>query len=98
MYGAGRGGRPWRRLREQVFARDQYTCAVCGRVTVDDLQCDHIVAIANGGTDDMSNLRAICADCHAVKTAIDRTGNAPRRVAIGSDGWPVAQCVKRGTI
>jgi 5-methylcytosine-specific restriction protein A len=51
-----------------VLLRDQYTCQVCDRVT-DELEVDHITPLARGGSDDMSNLRAICVPCHKTKTA-----------------------------
>ncbi|WP_083701131.1 HNH endonuclease signature motif containing protein [Gemmobacter megaterium] len=40
-----------------------------------------------GGTDALSNLQCICADCHAWKTAQEsnKTGRRP----VGLDGWPV---------
>lgn len=85
-------GRPWRRLRDAVFLRDQYTCQDCGRVGLpSDLACDHVVPLAKGGTDEMSNLQALCdgpGSCHERKT-ITENGGKPR-VAIGLDGWPVS--------
>lgn len=67
-WGAGRGGRPWRRKREAILIRDDYTCCVCGLITK-DLEVDHIVNVAQGGTDDDDNLQAICIPCHKTKTA-----------------------------
>ncbi|TWV80433.1 AAA family ATPase [Moraxella sp. VT-16-12] len=66
-WGKGRGGRPWRRLKDEILARDLYTCQHCGRVG-GQLELDHIVNTANGGTDDPSNLQILCHDCHKVKT------------------------------
>ena len=66
-WGNGRGGRPWRRIREQVFIRDKYTCQDCGRIG-GQLECDHKVPVSQGGTDDMDNLQTLCADCHHPKT------------------------------
>ena len=69
-FGQGRGGRPWRRLRERILQRDGYCCQACareGRVQIAH-EVDHIVNIAAGGTDDPSNLEAICTDCHRKKT------------------------------
>ncbi|WP_201555800.1 HNH endonuclease [Psychrobacter sp. 72-O-c] len=66
-WGHGRGGRPWRRKREQIFTRDKFTCQVCGRVG-GDLELDHIVNVAKGGTDDDDNLQTICTTCHKPKT------------------------------
>lgn len=67
-WGSGRGGRPWRRKREAILIRDHYTCRVCG-LTTKDLEVDHVVNVAQGGTDDDGNLQAICIPCHRAKTA-----------------------------
>lgn len=67
-WGSGRGGRPWRRKRESILIRDNYTCRVCG-LTTKELEVDHIVNVAQGGTDDDGNLQAICIPCHKAKTA-----------------------------
>ncbi len=67
-WGSGRGGRPWRRKREAILLRDNYTCRTCGLVT-NDLEVDHIVNLAQGGTEDDSNLQALCVACHKAKTA-----------------------------
>lgn len=49
---------------------------------------DHIINKAAGGSDDPSNLQAICDACHAEKTS--REGNGGRSVVeFGLDGWPV---------
>lgn len=66
-YGQGRGGRPWRRLVEQVKLRDQYMCRCCALVT-EQGECDHIVPQAEGGSDDMVNLQWLCIPCHEAKT------------------------------
>ncbi len=67
-WGSGRGGRPWRRLRQAILLRDQYTCRACGLVG-GELELDHIVNVARGGTDDPANLQILCRSCHAAKTA-----------------------------
>lgn len=67
-WGSGRGGRPWERKRQRIFLRDNYTCQHCFRPTV-DLECDHIVNLAQGGSDDDSNLQSLCVPCHKIKTA-----------------------------
>src|SRR5690554_1011520 len=74
-WGSGRGGRPWRRIRERILARDCYTCQHCGRVT-DEPEVDHIKNIAQGGTDDDSNLQVLCAPCHKAKTAQESVGRS----------------------
>lgn len=66
-WGSGRGGRPWRRLKAKIHLRDKWTCQCCGIVTK-DLELDHIVNVARGGTDDESNLQSLCVPCHREKT------------------------------
>lgn len=67
---SGRGGRPWRRLRQQIMMRDQGLCQACLRkgVVTPAQEVDHIKPIAEGGRDIESNLEAICKPCHKVKT------------------------------
>lgn len=76
-WGRGRGGRPWRRTREQVFARDKYLCQIClkaGKLTPVELHgpsagvCDHRIPLSQGGPDTMDNLQTICQPCDTVKT------------------------------
>lgn len=74
-WGKGRGGRPWRRLREQVLQRDCYTCQHCGRVCLSENLCaDHIINRARGGTDNLANLQTLCNECHTFKTANESKG------------------------
>lgn len=64
-------GYVWQKLRASVMRRDAYLCQACkaqGRLTV-ATEVDHITPKAHGGTDAMSNLRAICTPCHRTKTA-----------------------------
>jgi 5-methylcytosine-specific restriction protein A len=63
-------GAQWRKRRERVLRRDNYLCVPCaesGRVTPAHA-VDHKIARAEGGTEDDSNLQAICRSCHAMKT------------------------------
>lgn len=62
----------WASLRAHVFTRDKWKCTACG--SVDDLHCDHIVPLTEGGAGDPSNLTTLCRACHGRKTAL--TGNA----------------------
>lgn len=57
-------------LRVQVLARDKYRCLMCGRSTKDEvsLEVDHVVAVTQGGTDELSNLATLCRDCNAGKS------------------------------
>ncbi len=61
-------GKDWRKLRAAILARDGFACKLCGNPAT---QVDHIRPKAHGGADDESNLRAICENCHRVKTGED---------------------------
>ncbi len=62
---SSRGSR-WQAVRARVLARDNHTCGYCGREAT---TVDHIVAKANGGSDDESNLIACCTSCNGRKGA-----------------------------
>lgn len=51
-------------VRYFVFARDNYTCQVCGKSKGKVLQTHHIVYRSNGGTNRADNLITVCTDCH----------------------------------
>ena len=61
-----------RRLRAMVLAEEPL-CREClrqGRITP-ATDVDHIVPLAAGGTNDRSNLQALCHSCHSKKTFRD---------------------------
>lgn len=56
------------KLRYTVFSRDNFTCVYCGRgVPEVVLQVDHILPVAEGGTNDIDNLVTACAECNLGK-------------------------------
>src|SRR5512146_1626594 len=66
-----------KRTRFEVFKRDGFKCAYCGRSPPDVLlHVDHIVAVANGGTDDPTNLVTACQDCNLGKSSVPLTAVA----------------------
>lgn len=78
-WGKGRGGRAWLRLKDEILARDNYTCQACGRVG-GRLELDHILNLAQGGTDHKDNLQILCHACHKIKTqAESRAGGVVKQ-------------------
>jgi 5-methylcytosine-specific restriction protein A len=63
-------GAAWKKLRDQVI-KEEVLCALCREENRVELavSVDHIVPKAAGGTDDRSNLRAMCERHHKGKTA-----------------------------
>ena len=70
--------------------RDLGLCQPCLRLgrTTSAVSVDHILNKARGGTDDASNLEAICSPCHLEKTLEEARGSS-LATAIGVDGWPI---------
>lgn len=65
-------------LRIDVAYRQGYACNGCGLFPIPPtFQLDHVVRLADGGADDISNLQALCPGCHATKTRAEQTGRAP---------------------
>jgi hypothetical protein len=58
----------WRIIRERIFSRDDYTCQYCGSRGV-SLQCDHVIPVSRGGSNDDSNLVTACKPCNLSKHA-----------------------------
>ncbi len=71
-----------RRLRDEPFCRD---CAKQGLMTLSTVP-DHIRPLAQGGTDDESNIRCLCHECHMKRTA-EQFGHRYKQRA-RADGWP----------
>lgn len=58
------------KTRFEVFKRDLFVCQYCGAHPPQSiLHVDHIVAVAEGGTNDADNLVTACADCNMGKGA-----------------------------
>jgi diadenosine tetraphosphate (Ap4A) HIT family hydrolase len=55
-------------LQYEVLKRAKFRCELCGILDADKaLEVDHIVPRNHGGTDDISNLQALCYSCNAMK-------------------------------
>ena len=55
----------WKQRRARVIARDGGLCQIEGRMCTRRAEAvDHIIPRAQGGGDEMTNLRAVCDVCH----------------------------------
>jgi ATP adenylyltransferase len=61
-------------LRYEVLKRAGFHCELCGvAADIKALEVDHIIPRNFGGTDDMSNLQALCYSCNSMKRDKDST-------------------------
>lgn len=52
----------------RVVRRDNYTCQECGKhLTDDEIEIDHIIPRAAGGSSEESNVRTLCRKCNRKK-------------------------------
>ena len=58
-------------VRNYVFHRDNYQCQSCGKKEQEtQLNIDHIIPLAKGGSNDISNLQTLCQTCNQQKNII----------------------------
>lgn len=71
----------WRRLRLVKLAMNPLCeeCQVHDRVVAAS-EVDHIRPLADGGLDELDNLRSLCKSCHSRKTAAHSRGQGGRGV------------------
>lgn len=60
-----------KRVRFEIFKRDSFRCFHCGATPNDGpMHLDHLKPVAEGGTNDPSNLVTACVDCNLGKGAV----------------------------
>ena len=52
--------------KQELFESYDNSCACC-KLQCGDMEVDHIIPLAGGGSNDMSNLQPLCKDCHSSK-------------------------------
>lgn len=60
-------GNSLKAIRKRVAQRDEYTCQICGRVTVYG-EIDHKTPLALGGSESDENRWYLCKQCHKLKS------------------------------
>lgn len=59
-----------KRTRFEIFKRDGFKCQYCGKAAPEViLEIDHVVPVAHGGTNDITNLVTACRECNNGKGA-----------------------------
>jgi len=64
-------------LKNRIAAEQHYQCNICRTVLPSNWNCDHIVPLWRGGSNERPNLQILCVQCHDQKT---RHENACRYV------------------
>jgi len=62
----------YQRNRARRYKLAEGRCEACGVTLSAPWQCDHLIPLADGGTNALENLRVLCASCHTEKTKRDR--------------------------
>ena len=67
-----------KRVRFEVFKRDRFKCVYCGAATPSVvLEVDHVIPVAEGGSNDISNLVTACKPCNQGKGARPLASSVP---------------------
>ncbi len=70
-----------KKLRFEVFKRDEFQCCYCGQTPPAVLlHIDHIYPVALGGTNDIDNLATACQDCNLGK-GVRELSSVPQTMA-----------------
>ena len=55
--------------RWRVYTRDAGACQICGRqLQFEEMTIDHIIPLASGGTNQISNFQCLCNFCNQFKS------------------------------
>ena len=87
--------------RMQIAYRQGYVCPICRKSLSSAWDVDHIIRLADNGSNNPSNLQVICTSCHRIKTAKENSKDSrgPRgqeRICTArSQGYKCASCKKK---
>tara|TARA_B110000285_G_C14768249_1_gene442783 strand:- start:175 stop:603 length:429 start_codon:yes stop_codon:yes gene_type:complete len=59
-------------IKKYVASNQQWRCNYCKNLLDSSFETDHIIPLYKNGNNDISNLQALCRNCHGKKTIIDR--------------------------
>ena len=66
-------GDNWENLSKRVREQANYVCSVCNKNYSHNksfMETDHLCSISSGGRNNITNLQALCKDCHKKKTQL----------------------------
>lgn len=67
-----------KKLRFEIFKRDEFTCSYCGNTPPKVvLEVDHIIPVCKGGTNTEDNLTTSCFDCNRGKGGNELNATIP---------------------
>jgi hypothetical protein len=82
-----------KRLRYEILSRDGEACCKCGRRPPDvELQVDHVIPVALGGSDEPSNLQTLCKECNSGKSSVPP--DAPLVAQVSSQAVAMAEALQ----
>lgn len=58
--------------KKYVASQQNWSCNHCGEKLDATFEVDHVIELQDGGTNDVSNLMALCRNCHGKKTLLQR--------------------------
>tara|TARA_B100001027_G_C16134457_1_gene270781 strand:- start:142 stop:582 length:441 start_codon:yes stop_codon:yes gene_type:complete len=59
-------------VKKYVASNQQWKCNYCKNLLDASYEVDHITPLYKNGSNDISNLQALCRNCHGKKTIYDR--------------------------
>lgn len=62
-------------LKKYVAANQQWKCNYCNNLLDASYEVDHKIPLYKNGSNDISNLQALCRNCHGKKTIYDKLNN-----------------------
>ena len=58
-------------MKKKVASDQKWNCKICSNMLDECYEIDHIICIKDGGTNEDTNLQALCPNCHRKKTNND---------------------------
>ena len=58
--------------KKVIASNQQWKCAVCNGIMDYTYEIDHYIPLFKGGTNDITNLMALCRNCHGKKTILEK--------------------------